>query len=290
MSTPEVLTDEVLEMAAFAAEPGGGNFAGVVLDASAWTDAQMQETATRLGHPESAFVVEPPGEDRQLTIRYFSPLSEVPFCGHATIAAAAVLAGRLGTGPLHFNTKSGPVDIETSERDGVIQASFTSVEPRVSDLDPKVLDQLLDVLGLTREDLREDLPPRLAYAGATHPIVPLAERATFDGFSFEPAAMRALQDQHGWVTVAVLWQASEAEWEARNPFPVGTVAEDPATGAAAAATGAYLRSQGAVPVPGAITIKQGKHVGRPSILAVSIPASGGITVSGSATPLLSPVE
>lgn len=65
-------------------------------------------------------------------------------------------------------------------------------------------------------------------------------------------------------------------------FPVGTLSEDPATGAAAAATGAYLRATGAVSPPTLVRISQGRHVGRPGLLEVAIPAAGGITVTGAA--------
>ena len=64
--------------------------------------------------------------------------------------------------------------------------------------------------------------------------------------------------------------------------PVGRITEDPATGAAAAATGGYLRATDAVRPPARILISQGGHVGRPSELTVDIPAVGGIVVSGQA--------
>nr|WP_237668984.1 PhzF family phenazine biosynthesis protein [Rhodococcus sp. BS-15] len=65
--------------------------------------------------------------------------------------------------------------------------------------------------------------------------------------------------------------------------PGRSITEDPATGAAAAATGGYLRVSDAVRPPASIVIHQGSHVGRPSKLLVDIPPSGGIMVSGSAT-------
>ncbi|MFY2790999.1 PhzF family phenazine biosynthesis protein [Rhodococcus sp. MALMAid1271] len=90
-------------------------------------------------------------------------------------------------------------------------------------------------------------------------------------------------DEHGWpATIIVLWPESAERWHARNIFPVGSIAEDPATGAAAAATGGYLRGSHAVKPPASIVIYQGSHVGRPSQLPVQIPPSARIVVSGSA--------
>lgn len=71
-------------------------------------------------------------------------------------------------------------------------------------------------------------------------------------------------------------------YEARNLFPVGRITQDPATGSAAASTGAYLREIDHVPAGRRVTILQGAHVGRPSRLVVDIPPTGGITVSGRA--------
>lgn len=167
-------------------------------------------------------------------------------------------------------------------------ASFTSVEPIVTDLRPDVLDRLLALLGLTAEDLDPTHPPRLSFAGNTHPVVVVADRGRFDAFTFDPRTARSLMDEQGWagtITVAHAVGRADgpAEYEARNIFPVGTLNEDPATGSAAAALGAYLRSLGLVQPPEQVLIRQGGHVGRPGLLTVDVPAEGGIVVSGTAT-------
>ena len=71
----------------------------------------------------------------------------------------------------------------------------------------------------------------------------------------------------------------------RNPFPVGGVVEDPATGAAAAALGGYLRDAGLIEAPASIVIRQGQAMGRPSRIRVDIPPMGGIVVRGTAVRL-----
>ena len=143
------------------------------------------------------------------------------------------------------------------------------------------------MLGLTTEDLADGYPPLLSHAGNPHPELVLADRNRFDSFTFDPGALRTLMDAQGWTgTVTVLFVSSPTELEARNPFPVGPVTEDPATGAAAASTGAYLRAIGKIEPPTDLVIHQGTHVGRPSLLRVHVPVSGGITVSGGAVPIL----
>ncbi|QGQ20189.1 PhzF family phenazine biosynthesis isomerase [Cellulomonas sp. JZ18] len=271
--------DDVQRWAAFAAEPGGGNPAGVVLDARGWSDERMRAVAAEVGYAETAFVTDP----GTLTLRYFSPVAEVPFCGHATVATAVALAAARGPGDLLLRTPVGPVAVTTRDAGGVLSASFTSVEPRVADLDPAVLDELLGLLGLTRDDLDPTHPPRTADAGNVHPVVVLRDAAAFDAFGFDPAAVRALMDREGWAgTVTVLHRRGDDEYEARNLFPVGTLTEDPATGSAAAATGAYLRALGLLAPPARVRVHQGRHVGRPSVLVVDVPEAGGVTVTGTA--------
>ncbi|GAA4381363.1 PhzF family phenazine biosynthesis protein [Agromyces bauzanensis] len=280
---------EILRYTAFADDPEGGNPAGVVLDASALDEADMQRIAAEVDYAETAFIT---GEsDGARVVRYFSPIAQVPFCGHATVATAVAIAEREGHGTIRFATPVGEVAIETSEADGAVRAAFTSVEPETAPLPDDVLESLLDLFGITRADLDGRHPPLLAYAGNRHPVLVLRDADVFDGFAFDPAAARALMDAQGWsATIIVLHRLPDAadgglRFEARNPFPVGRITEDPATGAAAAATGAYLRALGAVTPPARVLIEQGRHVGRPSELVVDIPERGGIVVSGRAVPI-----
>ena len=116
-----------------------------------------------------------------------------------------------------------------------------------------------------------------------HPIVVVADADVFDSFTFSPVVARSLMDVEGWAgTITMLRAIGPTVFEARNIFPVGRITEDPATGSAAASLGGYLRELGLVEPPARVTVHQGRHVGRPSVLAVDIPTTGGITVSGTA--------
>lgn len=86
-------------------------------------------------------------------------------------------------------------------------------------------------------------------------------------------------------TLQLIWRETLNTFHARNPFPVGGVVEDPATGASAAALGGYLRQAGLIQAPAVITIRQGEAMGRPSRITVEIPERGGIIVTGSAVPI-----
>jgi PhzF family phenazine biosynthesis protein len=287
----EAMTDAsfALRYAAFASTPGGGNPAGIVLDASLSTHAQMQAVAAEIGYAETAFVTEPAigGDDRHLRLRYFSPLAEVPFCGHATIATAVALTERIGAGDFVFETPVGPVIIETTATAHAISASFTSVEPRIEDFVGDSLRRVLALLGTDRSRLDPRYPPRVSFAGNRHPVLVFADRTEFDAFTFDPQAMRALMNEQGWAgTVTTVFPTGEGRYDSRNLFPVGAITEDPATGSAAASFGGYLRALGLVDAPADIVITQGSHIGRPSLLSVHIPPTGGIVVTGTATPIV----
>ena len=97
-------------------------------------------------------------------------------------------------------------------------------------------------------------------------------------------ALAALMASRGWTTLNLVWREDAHTLHARNPFPPGGVVEDPATGAAAAALGAYLASQDRLPDDRRFTIHQGHDLGRPSVLRVDVPVDirEGVRVSGTA--------
>ena len=278
---------EILRYAAFTALPEGGNPAGVVLDASDLDAAAMQAIAAEVKYSETAFLL--PGADaRDRPVRYYSPLAEVPFCGHATIAAAVAHAERHGPGRLVLHTRSGRVPVETAAEDGLIVATLVSVAPRVEHVADGDVDEALDALGWTAEDLDPALPARVAYAGASHLVLAAATRTRLARLDYDFDRLGALMAEQDWTTVQLVHRTGPATFDARNPFPPGGVYEDPATGAAAAAFGAYLAEIGAVVPPTRITITQGVDMGRPSTLAVDVPArrGEGVRVSGSAVPIV----
>lgn len=275
---------DILRYTAFSLEPGGGNPAGVVLDAAGLDDEAMQKTAKEVGYSETAFLTRQ--SDDAFGIRYFSPQCEVPFCGHATIAAAVAFAEREGTGELRLITRAGPVPVNTARMaDETITATLTSVPPRIAPIEDVDLRLLLDRLGWAAADLDPAIPPSAAYAGAWHPIIAAATRPRLADLHYDLQALLPLMERLEWATINLVWRESDTVFHARNPFPPGGVIEDPATGAAAAALGGYLRELGLVETPAEVTVLQGFDMGRPSRIIVGIPAGAGsgIAVTGTAS-------
>jgi PhzF family phenazine biosynthesis protein len=283
--TARTMNPEVLRYAAFASTPGGGNPAGIVLDASGLSDADMGKIAASVGYSETAFVF---GGSSAMSfdVRYFSPLAEVSFCGHATIVTAVALASRIGPGELIFATRAGSVPVSVTADGGVLRATLTSVEPHVAPASAEDAGEALSLLGWRASELDPALPPRIAYAGARHLVLAAATRERLAELDYDFDGLAAFMAARDLTTLQLIWRESPDIFHARDPFPVGGVVEDPATGAAAAALGAYLRSLGAVPSAGTFTILQGEDMGRPGVLLVElVDGDPRVRVSGTAVPV-----
>ena len=275
---------DVLRIAAFTDTADGGNPAGVVLDASDLSDERMLAIAAEVGYSETAFLVGRGGDEYD--VRYFSPLAEVPFCGHATIGAAVALAERDGPGELLLHTRAGEVRVRTRVEDGRSLATLTSVPAHVEAVSDGDVDDALRLLGWDRADLDRALPPRIAFAGARHLVLAAATRDRLARLDYDFEGLKAYMLAFDLTTVQLVWRESELVFHARDPFPVGGAVEDPATGAAAAAFGAYLRDLGLVTPPARVEIHQGHDMGRPSHLLVDVPAGRpSIDVTGGGVPI-----
>ena len=284
MDTDRTAGREILRYAAFSRDPAAGNPAGVVPDATGLATSEMQRIAAEVGFSETAFLFQDSADPGQLTVRYFSPLAEVTFCGHATIASAVALAERQGPGRIVLDTMAGEVVVHSRyDEQGALVAALTSVAPWVEELAADDLDKLLGSLRWEAADLDPALPSRVAYAGAWHPVLAVTTRARLAALDYDFDRLARLMGARDWTTIQLVWRETERRFHVRNPFPPGGVVEDPATGAAAAAFGAYLRAVELVTPPQQVTLVQGEDMGRPSRLTVDIPVGDGpITVAGHA--------
>jgi PhzF family phenazine biosynthesis protein len=286
--TTQARTDavEVLRYSAFTADPSGGNPAGVVLDAGALEDTEMLAIAAQIGYSETAFVTARDEWARRYRLRYFSPRAEVAFCGHATIAAAIALAERGALGELVFHTQAGEVSVTTGTgADGPPHATLTSVPTRSRPAGDVEIEPTLKALRWARSDLDPALPPHIAFGGNDHLVIAARTRDRLAALDYDFDALEEVMRRHGWTTVHLVWReaADRFDFHARDPFPVGGVAEDPATGAAAAAFGGYLRSLGLINGPTQVRIRQGEDMGRPSDLIVEVtPDTTRVRVTGQA--------
>jgi PhzF family phenazine biosynthesis protein len=275
-----VANGKLIRLASFSTDPEGGNPAGVWIGETLPSDAEMQRIAAELGYSETAFVA--PAHGRERIIRYFSPETEVTFCGHATIAAGVALGDSEGDGLYCFRTPVGEVPVKVAIGDGLREASLTSVEPDFALASPELVSETLSMLEWRTADIDPAIPPACAFAGAWHLIIAVADARRLADLHYDFDGLKAIMLREGLTTVQLVWREDAYTFRSRNLFPMGGVVEDPATGAAAAALGGFLRQANLVSAPATILIKQGDDIGRPSRLTVEIPATGGIVVKGTA--------
>ncbi|MDX3314198.1 PhzF family phenazine biosynthesis protein [Streptomyces sp. NPDC054884] len=110
---------------AFTDRPFAGNPAGVLLLDAFPEDHRLQNVALEINHAETAFAHPlPEGGHADWALRWFTPVTEVDMCGHATLATAHVLyTTGVHTGPVRFATRSG-VLVATPAEDGSITLDF----------------------------------------------------------------------------------------------------------------------------------------------------------------------
>ena len=115
------------KIAAFSDGDTGGNPAGVLIADALPAVADMQRIAAEVGFSETAFAAP---EDGGWRVRYFSPESEVPFCGHATIALGAALAMRHGDGVFGLTLNNARITVEGSREGNALSAALQSPPTR----------------------------------------------------------------------------------------------------------------------------------------------------------------
>ncbi|PIF76503.1 PhzF family phenazine biosynthesis protein [Variovorax sp. 54] len=270
----------VLKIAAFSEGQTGGNPAGVVIGDALPSAAQMQAVAAEVGFSETAFAAPIDGGWR---VRYFSPQSEVPFCGHATIALGAALALRHGDGVFALTLNQAEITVEGRREGNVIAAALQSPPTHSAPAAPALVAEALALFGYAPSDLDARIPPAVAHAGANHLVLALHSRQALSAMRYALEAGRALMQRAELTTIVWLHAESAQRFHTRNPFASGGVYEDPATGAATAALAGYLRDLG-WPHGGAIDVVQGEDMGMLSRLHADIsPVAGSsVRVSGTA--------
>lgn len=270
----------VLRYAAFTADPATGNPAGVVLDATDLDDGARQSIAAAVGYSETAFAE--PLADREFALRYFSPAREVPFCGHATLATAVALTELHGAGRITFRTPVGDIVVTTTDGEDGVSARIDAPAGHSRPATPEQLERTLAALRWSRDDLDQSLPPHVANAGNDHFVLAAGTRERLAALDYDFEALLRLMQDEGWITVQLVWMQAPDRYHSRNPFPVGGVVEDPATGAAAAAFGYYLHALGKVPASRTIAIIQGEDMGRRSVIEVDVDERARVAVRGTA--------
>src|SRR5450759_2350479 len=211
-----VARGRLLRLAAFSSDPDGGNPAGVWLGETLPDDDEMQRIAAEVGYSETAFVAPSLGVER--TIRYFSPETEVSFCGHATIATGVALGDADGDGTYRLHTPVGEVPVAVAVHNGVREASLTSVEPEFAPASAALVSEALSMLGWSTGDLDPAIPPARAFAGAWHLVLSVADARRLADLQYDFDGLKALMLREGLTTLQLIWREGPTVFRSRNPF------------------------------------------------------------------------
>ncbi|MFK7855549.1 MAG: PhzF family phenazine biosynthesis protein [Granulosicoccus sp.] len=268
----------LIKIASFSAGNSGGNPAGVYIAEHHPSVADMRKIAADVGYSETAFA-EP--HEQGWRVRYFSPESEVPFCGHATIALGAALAKERGAGVYTLVLNESVITVEGFVEAGKYSAALQSPETHSSRASRSVVSKALALFGYSQDDLDLRIPPAFANGGANHLVIALKSRPSLSSMHYDLDSGRKFMNAEQLVTVLFAYSESSQLFHTRNPFASGGVYEDPATGAATAAFAGYLRDI-AWPHGGAINIVQGEDMGSRSLIHAEFDDNPGasIRVSG----------
>lgn len=269
----------VLKIAAFSDGNTGGNPAGVMIAGQFPDDREMQRIAAELGFSETVFAV---ASGAGWRVRYFSPESEVPFCGHATIALGAALALQHGDGVFALTLNQASITVEGRRNGETITAALQSPPTRSQAAPQPLVLATLALFGYTPDDLDPRIAPALAHGGADHLVLVLKSRDKLAAMQYDLDTGRELMNKAGLVTILLAHAQTPRFFHTRNPFASGGVYEDPATGAATAAFAGYLRDL-KWPHGGAIDIVQGEDMGMRSCLRAEIPPAPGASIKVSGT-------
>ena len=222
-----------------------GNSAGVVLNADGLSDSQMQQIARELNNSETAFIFTSDSPEYDIEVRFFTPTTEVPICGHATIAAHYVRAmeNKIISGRVIQKTKSGilPVDIICEGDD--ISIVMTQGKPFVGkDLGENLRQRIARGLNIKLNDICKEYPVAIASTGHSKVMIPLRSIEILNSLKPNEALLTEISKEigcNGFYTFT-LGPNEEVLVHGRMFAPAIGISEDPVTGNANGPLGAYL--------------------------------------------------
>jgi trans-2,3-dihydro-3-hydroxyanthranilate isomerase len=296
----------------FTDQPMGGNPLAVFPDAVGLDTNTMQRIAREMNLSETTFVFPPQTPDADYTVRIFTPAKEMPFAGHPVVGTHWVLA-HIGRTRLHGPETQVKFHLPVGIRSAVLHAENGKVSRVVMDhqkpefyatANPEQIDRLGSALKIAPAAIDRDFPAQVVSTGLPALFVPLKALTDIQGINtgaFNTGILSQLLHELGAGSVCldcvmVFTRQTEApaiDLHTRMFAPDLGIGEDPATGSATGALGAYVienRYLPAIPPLTCLTTVQGVEMGRPSKLQIEIEGTSGginmIRVGGQVVPLI----
>ena len=285
-----------VQLDVFTAEPFAGNPLAVFPEAEGLSDDEMMKIAREMNLSETVFVLKPDSDKVLRRLRIFTPVREIPFAGHPIVGTWTALAqdgvvpvpeGGAGWQRIYHEVGIGilPVDIEF--KDGrAVQVVMTQGEFKIlAEIDDAHEQaEVARALGLAREDLDESLPIQVITTGLSCLAVPIRSLADLRDCRVDATLLADIYTRHGGAGCHAFTretlEVGASRAHARFFAPADNIPEDPATGSACGALGAYLVHHGALalePQDGRynFVIEQGDFIHRPSRINLSVKGERG---------------
>lgn len=236
----------IYQIDSFTKEKFKGNPAGVVINADGMSDYEMQHIARELNNSETAFLFSPDGPDCDGIIRYFTPNTEVPICGHATIAAmyAKAIEEKLDSCILKYKTKVGILPFEIIRKNDdyqivMTQGSFELSEP----FNETITQKMLMALGVEKGEVDEKCPIQIASTGHSKVMIGIKSRTKLNTLTPNYTALANLSEEincNGYFVFTFDSDDKDVLTYGRMFAPGIGINEDPVTGNANGPLGGYL--------------------------------------------------
>lgn len=261
-----------------------GNPLAIVHDADGIDAAKMQAIAREFSLPETVFVMAARNPTHTARIRIFTPVRELPFAGHPTVGTAICLAERkFGTDQannslLVLEEEVGPVRCAVRTEPG--KASYGEFDvpalPHENGKPPS-REKLAAALGLLPSDIgAANHKPTCYTAGVPYTFVPVRDRDALHRAHAVSGNWLEAFGRDGAYIYTPLDMPTEHAYRGRMFFPLGGIAEDPATGSAAAAfAGVAVRFDGLADGRHVMPIEQGIEMGRASLITLEVEIAAG---------------
>ncbi len=269
----------IYQVDSFTKNKFSGNPAGVVLNADGLTETQMLQLARELNNSETAFLFKPDDHTYDGIIRYFTPKTEVPTCGHATVAAmyARAIEENLQSCTLKYKTKIGILPFEILKTQLDYKISMTQGKFELSpEFDPKIRKEILDFLSIAENDLAENCPVQIAGTGHSKVFVGIKNANKLSNLKPDFNQLAILSHKikcNGYFTFTFDTGNTDILTRGRMFAPAIGINEDPVTGNANGPLGGYLiHHHLALPDENTFEFKsmQGVEMGRSGIIDVKV--------------------
>jgi len=271
-------TYNVYQVDAFTSEKFKGNPAGVVTNAEGLSEHDMKCIARELNNSETVFIFPPDDTSHDVKLRYFTPTTEVPSCGHATIAAhyIRVIENQLESCKVIQKIGIGILPVDVVKNDDytiwMTQGTIEFSEP----LPSKDRQSLLSALGLVEQEVDERCPIQIVSTGHSKVMIGIKSKSKLNSLSPNMSMLTELSKTiscNGYYVFTFASHSSDVLTHGRMFAPAIGISEDPVTGNANGPLGAYLVKHRLVEHDDSLflfTGAQGEAIGRSGTVDVKV--------------------